>query len=89
MHILTKIFIVLTALLTVALVPLVMINTANDETFKKRWLDAQADGKKAIFEKDAAQRLQARGKQASEGPGAGEGSGETGAQENRPGEQQN
>lgn len=58
MHILTKIFIVLTALLTVALVPLVMINTANDETFKKRWLDAQADGKKAIFEKDAAQRLQ-------------------------------
>ena len=52
LHILTKIFIVLTALLTVALVPLVMINTANDETFKKRWLDAQADGKKAIFEKD-------------------------------------
>ena len=38
MHILTKIFIVLTALLTVALVPLVMINTANDETFKKRYI---------------------------------------------------
>lgn len=42
MHILTKIFIVLTALLTVALVPLVMLNTANEETFKKRWTDAQA-----------------------------------------------
>jgi len=42
LHILTKIFIVLTALLTVALVPLVMLNTANEETFKKRWTDAQA-----------------------------------------------
>ena len=41
MHILTKIFIVLTSLLSVALVPLVMLNTANEETFKKRWLDEQ------------------------------------------------
>ena len=58
MHILTKIFIVLTSLLSVALVPLVMLNTANEETFKKRWLDEQARAKEAAFAKDAAQRLQ-------------------------------
>ncbi len=58
MHILTKIFIVLTSLLSVALVPLVMLNTANEETFKKRWLDEQAKVKEAVFAKDAAQRLQ-------------------------------
>ena len=58
MHILTKIFIVLTSLLSVALVPLVMLNTANEETFKKRWLDEQARSKEAVFAKDAAQRLQ-------------------------------
>ncbi len=55
MHILTKIFIVLNSLLSVALVPLVMINTANDETFKTRWLDEQARAKEAVFSKDAAQ----------------------------------
>jgi hypothetical protein len=58
LHILTKIFIVLTSLLSVALVPLVMLNTANEETFKKRWLDEQAKVKEAVFAKDAAQRLQ-------------------------------
>ena len=58
MHILTKIFIVLTSLLSVALVPLVMLNVANEETFKKRYLDEQARAKEAVFAKDAAQRLQ-------------------------------
>ena len=58
LHILTKIFVVLTALLTVALVPLVMLNTANDDTFKRRWLDEQARVKDAVFQKDAAVRLQ-------------------------------
>jgi hypothetical protein len=58
LHILTKIFIVLTSLLSVALVPLVMLNTANDDTFKKKWVDEQARAKEAVFAKDAAQRLQ-------------------------------
>jgi hypothetical protein len=48
LHILTKIFIVLTSLLSVALVPLVMLNTANEE----------ARSKEAVFAKEAAQRLQ-------------------------------
>jgi uncharacterized phage infection (PIP) family protein YhgE len=58
LHILTKIFIVLTSLLSVALVPLVMLNTANEETFKKKWIDEQARSKEAVFAKEAAQRLQ-------------------------------
>ncbi len=58
MHILTKIFVVLTSLLTVALVPLVMLNTANEETFKKRWIDEQSRATLAVTAKDAAQRLQ-------------------------------
>jgi hypothetical protein len=58
LHILTKIFVVLTSLLSVALVPLVMLNTANEDTFRKRWLDEQARAKEAVFAKDAAQRLQ-------------------------------
>ena len=57
MHILTKIFIVLTSLLSVALVPLVMLNTANEDTFKKRWLDEQAHAKVALFERDADLRM--------------------------------
>ncbi len=57
MHILTKIFIVLTSLLSVALVPLVMLNTANEDTFKKRWLDEQARAKAVQFERDAQLRL--------------------------------
>ena len=58
MHILTKIFVVLTSLLTVALVPLVMLNTANDDTFKRRWIDEQSLAKSAMAAKDVAQRLQ-------------------------------
>ena len=58
MHILTKIFIVLTSLLSVAIVPLVMLNAANEETFKKKWIDEQARSKEAVFAKEAAQRLQ-------------------------------
>ena len=56
MHILTKIFVVLTSLLTVALVPLVMLNTASDENFKTRWLDEQVRATAAVFERDASQR---------------------------------
>ena len=56
MHILTKIFVVLTSLLSVALVPLVMLNTANEETFKKRWTDEQNVSKLAAFNNDVAQR---------------------------------
>jgi len=55
-HILTKIFVVLTSLLSVALVPLVMLNTANEETFKKRWTDEQNVSKLAAFNNDVAQR---------------------------------
>ncbi|MCE9620065.1 MAG: hypothetical protein K8R92_09145 [Planctomycetes bacterium] len=58
MHILTKIFVVLTSLLTVALVPLVMLNTANEETFKKKWTDEQVRATIAVSAKDTAQRLQ-------------------------------
>jgi regulator of replication initiation timing len=58
LHILTKIFIVLTSLLSVAIVPLVMLNAANEETFKKKWIDEQARSKEAVFAKEAAQRLQ-------------------------------
>ena len=55
-HILTKIFVVLTSLLTVALVPLVMLNTANEETYKKRWNDEQNLAKVATFNNEVAQR---------------------------------
>lgn len=58
MHILTKIFVVLTSLLSVALVPLVMLNTASDDTFKRRWSDEQARAVSAVAAKDIAQRLQ-------------------------------
>jgi chromosome segregation ATPase len=57
-HILTKIFVVLTSLLSVALVPLVMLNTASDDTFKRRWSDEQARAVSAVAAKDIAQRLQ-------------------------------
>lgn len=53
MHILTKIFIVLVSLLTVALVPLVMVNAANERTFKSRWEQAQAREAEAINDRNA------------------------------------
>jgi len=53
-HILTKIFIVLVSLLTVALVPLVMVNAANERTFKSRWEQEQARASEAIRDRDAA-----------------------------------
>lgn len=52
-HILTKIFIVLVSLLTVALVPLVMVNAANERTFKSRWEQEQARASEAIRDRDA------------------------------------
>jgi hypothetical protein len=41
-HVLTKIFIVLVALLTVAIVPLVAVNATNESTFQKKFKEAQA-----------------------------------------------
>jgi ABC-type transporter Mla subunit MlaD len=35
-----------------------MLNAANEETFKKKWIDEQARSKEAVFAKEAAQRLQ-------------------------------
>jgi len=52
-HILTKIFIVLVSLLTVALVPLVMVNAANERTFKSRWEQEQSRANEAIRDRDA------------------------------------
>jgi len=34
------------------------LNAANEETFKKKWIDEQARSKEAVFAKEAAQRLQ-------------------------------
>ncbi len=42
MHVLTKIFIVLVALLTVAIVPLVAVNATNESTYQKKFKEAQA-----------------------------------------------
>ncbi len=42
MHILTKIFVVLVALLTVAIVPLVAVNATNEASFQKKFKDAQS-----------------------------------------------
>jgi hypothetical protein len=53
-HPLTKIFIVLVALLAVAIVPLVAVNAANEGTFKRRWLDEQAKSAAATTELAAA-----------------------------------
>ena len=41
MHVLTKIFIVLVSLLAVLLVPLVVVYTHNENSFKQRWEDSQ------------------------------------------------
>ncbi|MBX3355216.1 MAG: hypothetical protein KF724_05920 [Phycisphaeraceae bacterium] len=65
MHILTKIFIVIVSLFTVALVPLVMVNAANERTFKSRWESEQARANEAIRDRDATRarsesELQAR-----------------------------
>jgi peptidoglycan hydrolase CwlO-like protein len=40
-HILTKIFVVLVALLTVAIVPLVAVNATNEQSFQKKYKEAQ------------------------------------------------
>ncbi len=47
MHILTKIFVVLVALLTVAIVPLVAVNATNESSFQKKFKDAQTAQKAA------------------------------------------
>jgi chromosome segregation ATPase len=46
-HILTKIFVVLVALLTVAIVPLVAVNATNESSFQKKFKDAQTAQKAA------------------------------------------
>jgi len=58
-HILTKIFIVIVAVLTVALVPLVMVNAANERTFKTRWEEEKTRAAEAILGRDLAQAAQA------------------------------
>ncbi|MFM7050747.1 MAG: hypothetical protein ACKOYN_01240, partial [Planctomycetota bacterium] len=50
MHVLTKIFVVLVALLTVALVPLVAVNATNEDRFELKFRDAQ---KEAAAARDA------------------------------------
>ncbi len=60
MHILTKIFIVIVAVLTVALVPLVMVNAANERTFKTRWEDEKVRAAEAILSRNLAQAAQAQ-----------------------------
>ena len=47
MHVLTKIFIVLVALLTVAIVPLVAVNATTESTFQKKFKEAQASASAA------------------------------------------
>jgi uncharacterized protein (DUF3084 family) len=49
-HILTKIFVVLVALLTVAIVPLVAVNATNEESFRNKFKDAQVAQKLAETE---------------------------------------
>jgi len=46
-HILTKIFVVLVALLTVAIVPLVAVHATNEASFQKKYKDAQIAQKQA------------------------------------------
>jgi len=41
-HVLTKIFVVLVSLLTVLLVPLVVVYSYNEDTFKQKYVDSQA-----------------------------------------------
>jgi len=40
-HVLTKIFVVLVALLTVAIVPLVAVNATNESSFKQKYKGAE------------------------------------------------
>ncbi|HMN95916.1 MAG TPA: hypothetical protein PKC43_09960 [Phycisphaerales bacterium] len=55
MHVLTKIFIVLVALLAVALTPLVVVYASNENTFRTRWVEAQAAATAATSRLAAAQ----------------------------------
>ncbi|MBM4113736.1 MAG: hypothetical protein FJ253_10285 [Phycisphaerae bacterium] len=59
MHILTKIFIVIVAVLTVALVPLVMVNAANERTFKTRWEEQKTIAAEALHSASQAAAAQA------------------------------
>lgn len=47
MHVLTKIFVVLVALLTVAIVPLVAVNATNESSFQKKFKDAETAARAA------------------------------------------
>lgn len=60
MHILTKIFIVIVAVLTVALVPLVMVNAANERTFKARWEEERTRAAEAMVASKLAEAAQAQ-----------------------------
>jgi hypothetical protein len=66
-HVLTKIFVVLVALLTVAIVPLVAVNATNEASFQKKFKDAEtaaraAEARLASYQQTAqAQQLKLEG----------------------------
>jgi len=59
-HVLTKIFIVLVSLLAVLLVPLVVVYTHNENSFKQRWQDTQMEVETARSTLDAAKLQSSR-----------------------------
>ncbi|MFM7133546.1 MAG: hypothetical protein ACKO0W_04435 [Planctomycetota bacterium] len=67
MHVLTKIFVVLVALLTVAIVPLVAVNATNEASFQKKFKEAEtaaraAEARLATYQQAAqAQQLKLEG----------------------------
>ncbi len=59
MHILTKIFVVLVSLLAVAIVPLVVVQSANEATFREKWLAARTAGAATQASLDSERSLRA------------------------------
>ncbi len=59
MHILTKIFIVLVSLLTAAIVPLVVVHTHNEDSFKAKWEASEAKATVAQSALDTEKRSRA------------------------------
>ena len=67
MHVLTKIFIVLVALLTVAIVPLVAVNVTNEGKFQAKYKDAVASASQIEAERNNERTLWQSEKQKVEG----------------------
>lgn len=59
MHILTKIFVVLVSLLAVAIVPLVVVQSANEATFREKWLEARTTAAATQASLDSERSLRA------------------------------